>query len=839
MNHILDFLLSTTVVLAGLVMPVLAQKTDQEGSSQNFSKADIHFFETKIRPIFEANCMECHGSSPDELGGGLALISRRSILEGGDSGPAIDLDHVEESVLLDAINYGDYEMPPSGQLSKEEIGLITQWANKGMPWPEAEADKVIDSQKHSVPQVNAETKAFWSFQPVAEVSPPDVKDSKWISNEIDKFILNKLEAASLFPAAKAAKEDLIRRACYDLTGLPPTHAEVVNFINDDSEDAYQSLIDRLLDSPHYGEKWARHWLDVVRYAESNSFERDGTKPFVWRYRDYVIKSFNEDKPYDQFLTEQLAGDELENPSNDAIIATGYYRLGQWDDEPADSRQAVFDDLDDILATTSQAMMGLTVNCARCHDHKIDPVPQKDYYRMLAFFRNIKRYGVRFHDSVEQASVRNLPRLDEPSEEELKTYDEAVAKNKRLKKEIVDIAKKDFSPVEHEEFAYERNHERLVHMRIKKEIITQKQFDQFWHAHHNLMRLRKENPTSIRVLCVKEDGKRDTHVLVRGNAGVEGEKVEPGFPTVLSPPDPRIKEPASGKSSGRRLAFAKWLTRSDHPLAARVMVNRIWQHHFGRGIVRSSNDFGLKGEPPSHPELLDYLAKKFVQSGWKVKALHREIMLSSTYQMSSNFNQSAFDTDPLNNLFWRFDMRRLTAEEVRDSILAINGRLNKKKMYGPSVFTKLSSEVLAGQSIPGAGWGGSSPEDQRRRSIYIHVKRSLRVPLLSNFDVADTDATCPVRFNTTQPTQALGLLNSRFTNEEAAELAKLVSKQHSLLKDQVGEILQRATQKDATEMDLQEGVNFVERLRSMEVSDEDSLAYFCLMAINLNEFIFLK
>ena len=831
-----------TVLCLGLALPVIAQdpeKPKTEHSLPKFSKSEIEFFEQKIRPIFKAHCMECHGNDPQDVGGGLALISRRSILKGGDSGAAVDLKHHRNSVLLDAINYGDYEMPPDGQLSKEKIDLITEWVKKGMPWPAADADKIIESEGHSVPEVNAETKAFWSFQPVVKVAIPAVNKKSWVTNDIDNFVLAKLEAASLSPAGKAKKEDLIRRAYYDLTGLPPTYDEVNEFVNDGSKDAYSNLINRLLDSPHYGEKWARHWLDVVRYAESNSFERDGTKPFVWRYRDYVIRAFNDDKPYDQFLIEQLAGDELENPSNDAIIATAYYRLGQWDDEPADRKQAFYDDLDDILATTAQGMMGLTVNCARCHDHKIDPIPQEDYYRMLSFFRNIKRYGVRSHQSVEEASIASIPRRDKPSAKEVKTYEKLVAKNTRLKKEIVDLVKDDFTPVEHEEFAYEMNHERLVHPRIKKGLITQKQYDQFWHAHHDLMKLRKEPPTAIRVLCVKEDGPHNTYVLVRGNANVQGEKVEPEFPSVLSPPKPEIRAAANGKSSGRRLAFAKWLTSKDHPLTARVMVNRIWQHHFGRGIVRSSNDFGFKGERPTHPQLLDYLADRFMQSGWSIKALHREIMLSSTYQMSNQFSDAAFKVDPLNNLFWRFDMRRLTAEEVRDSILAVSGRLNRKKMYGQSVFTKLSAEVLAGQSIPGAGWGNSPPEDQLRRSIYIHVKRSLRVPLLANFDSADTDATCPVRFNTTQPTQALGMLNSRFTNKEANELAKQVASETEKLSEQVERVLRRVTQKDALPKDVEEGIAFVNKLRDEGVSKQGSLKYFCLMAINLNEFVFLR
>lgn len=846
MQDLIRFRMLPLVVWLALVwlgsIQAMAQGGGQdEADAASFSPADIQFFETQVRPILSEHCLQCHGNDPDDLNGGLALISRRSILVGGDSGPAVDLDDPAESVLLDAINYGSYEMPPAGKLPDEAIEILTRWVNQGMPWPAADAEKMIQQADHGDPQVNEETRSFWSFQPVQEVDIPEVQNQDWCHNHIDRFVMAKLESSGLTPAAAASRRDLIRRACYDLTGLPPTIEQTAAFENDPSPDAYEQLIDRLLESPHYGEKWARHWLDVVRYAESNSFERDGTKPFVWRYRDYVIRSFNDDKPYDQFLMEQLAGDELPHPSNDAIIATGYYRLGQWDDEPADPKLALFDDLDDILATTSQAMMGLTVNCARCHDHKIDPIPQEDYYRMLAFFRNVRRFGVRSPESVEDASTVTIEKDRPPAPEIVAAYEEKVAKAQRRKDEIVELVKADFEPVEHEEFQYEQHHERLVHKRIETGVITQKQFDQFRSAHHQLIRLRKDPPTSDRVLCVKERGKQvpDTHILIRGNAHVEGDVVEPGFVSVLSPPQAVIEAPPHGRSSGRRMALAKWITSPTHPLTARVMVNRIWQYHFGRGIVRSSNDFGFQGDQPTHPLLLDYLAKRFVDSGWRIKPLHRDIMLSSAYRMSNEFDELSYDKDPLNNLFWRFEMRRLTAEEIRDSILAVTGRLNRAKMFGPSIFTRLSTEVLQGQSMPGNGWGSSSQEDQLRRSIYIHVKRSLRVPIIENFDGADTDASCPVRFNTTQPTQALGMLNGQLTNREAEEFAGLMMQQHSDLRQQITDILERVTQRHPDQADVDEGVALVQRWRNEQMSDEQSLKYYCLLALNLNEFIFVR
>ena len=805
-----------------------------------FDDESIKFFEEKVQPILEKSCLECHGKDPDDLGGSLALISRAAILKGGDSGPAIDLEDHSDSLLLEAVNYEFYEMPPSGKLPQAEIDILTKWVKMGAPWTAASADKVVESN-HMEPEVNEQSKQFWSFQKVERPVVPTVKNEQWITNEIDNFILARLESKGLAPANEASKQTLIRRVYYDLIGLPPTPEEVKAFVADESPDAYRQLVERLLASPHYGEKWGRHWLDLVRYAESNSFERDGTKPYVWRYRDYVIRAFNNDKPYDRFLIEQLAGDELPDAGAEQIIATGYYRLGQWDDEPADPTLAMYDDLDDILATTSQAMMGLTVNCARCHNHKIDPIRTQDYYSMLAFFRNVRRYGVRAHETVLDASTRKIEREGKPDPEEVAEYNRKLERVEKRIKEIEDIVKKDFEPVEHEDFQYDKNRERLVGKRVESKVISKKQFESYRRQRYFRKQLLDNPPTMYRVLCVNEHDTTppQTHVMIRGNAHAKGDPVDPAFISVLSPPEPEISPVPGNNSSGRRLALAKWIASPGHPLTSRVMVNRIWQHHFGRGIVRTTNDFGFQGTKPTHPELLDWLAAEFVEDGWSVKNMHRLIMNSRTYKMAYVKNDSASTVDPLNDLFWRFDMRRLTAEEIRDSILAVSGRLNKKKMYGESVFVKLSQEVLEGQSMPGAGWGKSSVEDQLRRSIYIHVKRSLQVPLLAAFDVADTDTTCPVRFNTTQPTQALHLLNSEFTNDEAEEFAKIIKDQFGTTEDQVREILTRVTQRDPTSAEVSQGLELIEQWQTQDgLSDDQALKYFCLVAFNLNEFIFV-
>ncbi len=806
------------------------------------------FFETKVLPVLKENCFSCHGSG-EKIRADFVMTNREDLLAGGESGEAVDFESPLDSLLISAINYDSYEMPPTGKLSKEEIANITTWVELGAPWKGEQFKPTRPAAAHAVPTVNEETKKWWSYQPVKRPQVPAIKND-WASNEIDQFVFQQLQENGLQPNPKASKEALIRRAYYDLTGLPPTPEQVRAFVEDPSPTAWEELLDTLLDSPHYGEKWGRHWLDLVRYAESNSYERDGTKPFVWRYRDYVIKSFNADKPYDQFVLEQLAGDEIPQRTPETLIATGYYRLGKWDDEPVDAKQAWYDDMDDVVATTGQAFLGMTVNCARCHDHKIDPIPQADYYSMLAFFRNVQRYGVRGHDTVLRQSSRPIVSQQQQDShgEEVKQYEKDVAENREFLNKLEKLVKKDFIPVEKEEFKHEMNRVPLVKKRIGKElggaVFTEQQFNQYREQFERMKFLRSHRPKQLEAaLCVTEKGDEagPTYVLVRGNASAEGDEVEPGFPSVLSPPKPTIRKPADGKSTGRRTALANWVIDPQNPLTSRVMVNRIWQHHFGRGLVRSSNDFGFQGTAPTHPELLDWLAAEFVDDDWRMKSFHKKIMLSSAYQMSSEPNQKALAADPTNENLWRFEMRRLTAEELRDSILAVNQTLNREKMFGPSIFPKIEKEILHGQSRPGENWGNSSAEDIVRRSVYIHIKRSLPVPIMQSFDVADTDSSCPVRFNTVQPTQALGMLNSQFVNDEAGKFAKQVAEQvPDDLPGQVRLILSRVLQRDPTPQEIKQGVDFVESVDSDEVEDPGlgPLKLFCVIALNLNEFMYL-
>lgn len=829
--------------LLGLMLPAAwcsGSRASVADELSKFSAEQMTLFEQGVVPILEANCLKCHAGAKPK--GGLDLTSRDAILRGGESGPAVDMGHVAESLLLKAVNYDGYEMPPTGQLSPKQIETLTTWVTEGLAWSK-DGKPLHFELPPEAPTVNEETKKHWSFQPVRKPPSPEVK-SDWGKTEIDAFILAQLQEKGLTPNPQADPRALVRRAFYDLTGLPPAPEVVEAFAADPSPAAWAKLVDELLESPHYGEKWGRHWLDLVRYAETNSYERDGAKPFVWRYRDYVIQSFNSDKPYNQFVTEQLAGDELPEVTPDSIVATGFYRLGRWDDEPADPELAYYDDLDDIVATTGQSLLGLSINCARCHDHKIDPIPQADYYSLIAFFRGVRRYGVRSGESVLENSITEIAR---PEEGVLHSaaMDQHERELKHIERELLNLEEKvkgDFSGVENDEFQFEVNRVRLIEKR-KGGLLNENEVNHYRGLTARRNQLRDNPPSGMaKALCVKEDlaGMKPTHVLLRGNPGSLGDEVQPAFPSVLSPPSAEISTPAGAVSSGRRTALARWITSADNPLTSRVMVNRIWQFHFGRGIVRTASDFGFQGSKPTHPELLDWLAAKFVEDGWSMKSMHRLIMTSAAYQMSSQGREQELVKDATNDNFWRFDMRRLSAEEVRDSILWANGTLRAERMFGPSIYTRIPDEVKAGQSQPGAGWGHSLPEDAARRSIYIHVKRSLLDPLLESFDMADTDQTCPVRFVTTQPTQALGMMNSQFVLEQAALFSQMASTAHpDSLDAQISMALNRVTQRPPTDVEISRGRELIASLEQQYgLTAEQAKTYFFLTALNLNEFVYL-
>jgi mono/diheme cytochrome c family protein len=776
------------LVVAALATPAVATELD---------------FARDIQPLLARRCYACHG--PDTQEAGLRLDDRAAATAELDSGAtAVVPGDLATSEMLARITSTDHDlqMPPEGpRLTAAEVTLLERWIVAGAEW-----------------------QAHWAFRPLER--PPLPPAAAPAMNPIDAFIDAGLAARGLPRSPAADKATLLRRATYGVTGLPPTEQEMREFLADESPGAWEKAVDRLLASPRYGEHWGRHWLDLVRYAETNSFERDGVKPHVWRYRDYVIRSLNDDKPYDRFVLEQLAGDELPEPDADSLIATGYYRLGLWDDEPADKRQARYDWLDDIVSTTGQVFLGLTINCARCHDHKIDPLPQRDYYALLSFFHNVTPMGDRHMNPA--FIERPLPEAGVTPAE---AADLARERDRRRAEAEANIKAIDQRIKEHGDQALDDL--------ARQDLAGWKQL---------LAELDAEAGRQPKALVVSEYGSQapETFVFARGNPHAEPKpehRVEPAFPGILEPPAPEIAPSASGRSSGRRTALANWITSPTNPLTARVLANRIWQYHFGRGIVRSPNNFGLMGDPPTHEELLDWLAAELVAGGWRLKSLHKTILMSRAYRAASTAVPEALARDPLNDALWRFDMRRLAAEEIRDSIHVTSGGFNPQ-MFGPSVYPDLPQAVLATQSRPGEGWGKSAPAEQARRSVYIHVKRSLLTPILADFDLADPDTSCPVRFTTTQPTQALGMMNGDFLHAQARVFAERIRREAGGTNaDQTEAMVRRAIEvalvRPASDAEVERGVALVDELETKDgVGPGRALELYCLMVLNLNEFAYL-
>ncbi len=787
-----------------------------------------------VQPLLARRCFSCHG--PDQAEGGLAFHQAELALAEAESGDhAIVPGDADASGLLGRVTSDDEseQMPPEGErLTDSEVAILRQWISEG-----------------------AKFSRHWAFEQltdptVPEVKTPDQSTATSVVHPIDAFVWKRLADAGLRQAPPADKRTLIRRATYDLIGLPPTPEQVEAFAADTDPSAYEKLIDRLLASHQYGERWGRHWLDLVRYAETNSFERDNAKPNVWKYRDYVIRSFNEDKPYDQFVTEQLAGDLLEQPTTESLIATGYYRLGIWDDEPADPLQARYDELDDLVTTTGQAFLGLTINCARCHDHKIDPIPTTDYYGMLAFFADVAPYGTRGdHHGNNQLDVTS-PELNE----QYRQCDEDFARIEKERTEIEQTGIVKMSATDQRATEGDRKDRNKVLREKLQQHLTDQQRERYAELGKELAAVKKRRdalPPREQVLALaRKQEMAKTFVMFRGNPHSPTDAVGPRVPEIF---DEKLTEMNDEK---RRLELARWMTSPDNRLTTRVIANRIWQHHFGRGIVRSANNFGQLGTPPTHPELLDYLANLFSDNGWKMKSMHRFIMTSATYQAAATLTpaqaEAVGDTaliDPGNDLFWRFDPRRLSAEEVRDSIIAVAGTLNPQP-YGPSFYEELSPEVLAGQSQPGRGWGHSDESQQNRRSVYIHVKRSLLTPMLSAFDFPEPDTTCEARFATLQPGQAMSLLNSDFIHTRAGQVVSAVHEdmqQAGVTAEQINAdrklfvegVIHRVLGRTASETEICEGSELIDEfIARYELSPARAESLYALSVLNWNEFVFV-
>jgi hypothetical protein len=626
------------------------------------------------------------------------------------------------------------------------------------------------------PSWNAEQKAHWSFVPPKRSNPPDVKLRGWTRNPIDAFILRALEDVDLAPAPEADRRTLIRRLTFDLTGLPPTPEEVDAFVADAQPDAYERLVDRLLASPGYGERWASSWLDLARYAESDGFKTDKTRPNAWRYRDWVIKALNDDLPYDRFVTLQLAGDEVAPDDHDAFVATGFNRHYPFEDNnmiPGLNRQLMLDDMTD---TTASVFLGLTVACARCHNHKYDPISQRDYYRLQALFgTSAPRDDYSLAPPFAQAVYASADAEVRARADRVRSAIDDVERPYRARLLSATMAKLD--PELREALATESVkrsafQEDLIRSNSKKLTVDPKAMKaamtpadlKTWTDRSGLMvSLTKASPpapdmaSGMAPVSVKEEPVR---LLRKGNFKNPGGVVAPGFPSILADADP-----TSLGTNGRRKALADWMTRPDHPLTSRVIVNRLWQGHFGRGIVATPSDFGKQGAEPTHPELLDWLATALVARGWSLKALHRLMVTSATYRQSSLPLARTLAADPENTLLGRMPRRRIEAEAVRDALLAVSGGLDRRE-GGPSVFPDLPPGVDTR-----SGWTRSpSAADRNRRSVYVFVRRNLKYPLFDAFDSPDTNTTCPERNISVNAPQALMLLNSDLVLDQARALA---------------------------------------------------------------------
>jgi len=685
----------------------------------------------------------------------------------------------------------------------------------------------------------------WAFQPLRPVEPPRNVHAK-VQNPIDRFILARLETNHLGLAPRATKEQLIRRVSFDLIGLPPSIAEIDAFLQDRSPQAYGKLVDRLLVSPHYGERWGRHWLDLARFAESDGFEHDAIRAHSWRYRDYVIKSFNADKPYDCFIREQIAGDELFPDNSEALIATGFNLLGPDMVDSADQVQRRYNTLNDMTDTAASVFLGQTIGCARCHNHKFEPFSQRDYYQLQAFFaaakferelpvptpeeRATQEREMAKYDALTQAQRRQMESIEKPYREHI-----FAAKLAKLSEEarLAHQTPKDKRTVEMQNLVHETadllkisEGELLEKMSSDDKTKRRALFEQ-------LKKFTKPAPLPLAMALQNSGLSAMTFILGRGDYNNRGEEVQPGFPEIL-----RSDAITSFPQKLSRAALANWIASAQNPLTARVMVNRIWQHHFGRGIAPGPSEFGTRGDAPSHPELLDWLAREFIAGGWSIKKLHQLILLSETYQQSSVPSSSALARDPDNRLFSRQNRVRLEGEVIRDSLLAISGHLNQT-VGGPSIFPPIPADMAKGLN----NWTVSvDASDRSRRSVYIFSRRNLRYPFLEVFDAPDNNLTCPQRGRSTTAPQSLTLLNSQEVTAAAKATARRLAEAKA---DPIACAFRLILGRAPTSIERKLAREFVQSCRRAGAESEGSvlqkdcaLEEFCRALFNLNAFVYV-
>ena len=795
-------------------------------------EANPKFFEEHIRPILVQHCIACHGPSKSESS--LRLDQPDAFRKGGDSGPIVDTNHHESSLLLQAVRHEGLEMPPNKKLSDQQIQALENWVRSNAPWPKYVEEISAGSDKELLTQSDRD---YWFFQPLTDPAiPPSTH-----SNPIDAFVSHQLQSQGLSLGDRADERTLVRRLYLNLVGVPPTFADLQTYfelpqVNSKGQTRYEQLVDSLLADKRYGQRWGRYWLDVVRFAESDGFKQDDFRPSAYRYRDYVIDALNEDIPYPQFIAEQLAGDELDPNSDRMNAATGYLRHWIYEYNQRDVRSQWDNILNDVTDVTGEVFLGLGFSCARCHDHKFDPLLQKDYYRLQAFFAPMEpRYDIIAQtDSLEkrQEAFEAWDRCAAPIRSELDSL------QRETRSKVIEGAIEKFPPdvrpalrkSHAERNPDERSISVLAYLQIENELkgidyskklkgeplerwkILKKQYDE----------LKKGMPKEPEIaLTVRDIGPNPPQVFVPGKSAAG--PIEPNAPAVLADrlpiecqPQPNSQSTSdNGLSTGRRLALARWIGDPKNPLSWRVIVNRIWQHHLGKGLVANSSDFGRLGEPPTHPELLDYLAQQFIEDGGKFKSLHRLIVTSETYQQSSYPENRAqgHAIDPENRLLWRFSPRRLDAEQIRDSILLVSGLLDTR---------------LGGPSDTG---------DSNRRSVYQRVMRNNPNTLLATFDAPDASVSVARRNTTTTSLQSLFLTNSPWIIRKAESQAKKLISQYDSSPERTQAMFRQTLLRDPTQEEYQWIEEMVE-----SPNTSDSLGAWtdaCQSLWNSNEFLYME
>ena len=855
------------------------------GSAVPLARAqDPVSFTRDIQPILQHNCATCHGAIRTS---GLDVRTRESAMRGGDRGVAIVPGKADASRLYRRVAGLEQPAMPFERtpLTAQQISAIKVWIDQGAHWDLApvstddpqRADALGALENTPVPPA---ARNYWAFKlPVQAPFPAVASHSQ---NPIDRFVEHARREKGLDAAPRADRLTLLRRAYLDLVGLPPSPSEAAAFLSDDTPGAWERLIDKLLASPHYGERWGRHWLDVARYADSSGFEHDVDRPNAWRYRDYVIRSFNQDKPYNLFLKEQFAGDELDPKTDDALIATGFLRAGpRVAFREKDNPERRYEYLDDLIATTGRGVLGLTVQCARCHNHKFDPIPQRDYYSLVATFfgyvetthplvppTQAEAYERKVRDiearqSLVKAELKQLeaPYVERLRQEAYKKFPEAVQRA---------IAKPESERTPGEQLLAEQVIDTVnIRGEALDNALTPADAARRKELTDRIAAIDKEKPEPIPVAEIATDGDYrfapngpgdevigcpkcrihdvttgsflhtgqgryqapPSHFLIRGDPNAKGSPMKPGFVTVATYGNPPTEAPpADGRTSGRRRALAEWLASPQNPLTARVMVNRIWHHHFGRGIVATLDNFGQMGERPTHPELLDWLAVEFMNRGWSIKQMHRLIMTSESYRMTSVYDSAVSrEKDPQNQYLWRFRAQRLDAEIVRDSMLAAGGGINLT-MGGPPVFPRLPKEVLT--SVSFGVW--KNEEDGPavwRRSVYVYRRRGLAFPMFQVFDLPEQNITAGARYVSTVPTQALTLLNNEFVLRQAQLFADRVKKEAGADPAKQIELAYRIA--------LARPPKPQELALALDAANKQSLVDVTHVLFNLNEFVYIR